>query len=162
MAHGVSWPRRIFSLIKLYMIVVLTIHAYHRQAATAQASQRIRTISLEHVLLAHTKYGCRWKLKRYLSHIVRLHTSALAFKLGFCAHVTSTKILCSGQYDNRKWCSHTRSMGLQKGPYQRIRSLYPLSSYAFMFKSDCAYDLTNSPTVASSSGHPSFTNSGFP
>ena len=48
-------------------------------------------------LLAYINIECRWKLRPKFRPLAPLDTwSAWAFKGGFCAHVISTKISCSG------------------------------------------------------------------
>ena len=70
----------------------------HKRAANAQASLRICTDSPEPSLLAHTKYGCRLRLRTNFRPLALLDTSARAFIKVICAYAISTEISCSGPH----------------------------------------------------------------
>ena len=54
-------------------------------AANAQTILHLRTVSLEHTMLAYTKYGCRSRFRP------KIRPPALLVKRGFCAYAISTK-----------------------------------------------------------------------
>ena len=65
----------------------------NQRAAKAQASLRICTDSPEPLLLAYTKYGCRWRLRPNFRHLAWLDMPAWVFIRGICEYAISTSFI---------------------------------------------------------------------